>query len=250
MSNLHTVKRFRLRRVRFVLVVAVSTFAVYVLSSRSQTPAQTNSNNEISETSEVLSDTTESTPLARDVLRTISVKGRAPKTGYSRDQFGDGWAQVEGCDMRNIMLGRYLSNKETDNDGCVVFSGTLEDVYTGKTIIFKRGADTSDDVQIDHVVALSDAWQKGAQSLSPETRVQFANDPLNLIPVDGAANQKKGDSDAASWLPPNKNFRCQYVARQIAVKAKYGLWVTEAEQATMERTLNGCPSQVVPIEKK
>lgn len=198
----------------------------------------------------VLSDTTSTTesPLASDILDTIEVKGRAPKTGYKRSEFGDGWAQVGNCDMRNIMLARSMTEVKLSEDNCVVLAGTLQDPYSGTTIYFVRGQTTSDDVQIDHVVALSDSWQKGAQTLSAERRLQFANDPLNLLPVDGPINQKKGDSDAASWLPPNKAFRCPYVARQIAVKSKYGLWVTEAEKSAMKRVLNGCGEQRVPLE--
>jgi hypothetical protein len=185
--------------------------------------------------------------LAGDVLERIPVKGRAPKTGYSRDEYGDGWGVVGGCDMRNIMLARGMTDVKLAEDNCVVLSGVLPDPYTGKVIEFVRGNKTSSLVQIDHVVALSDSWQKGAQNLSAETRVQLANDPLNLLAVDGPINQEKGDSDAASWLPPNKMFRCPYVARQIAVKAKYGLWVTEAEKSAMKRVLNGCGEQVVPL---
>ena len=95
-------------------------------------------------------------------------------------------------------------------------------------------------MQIDHVVALSDAWQKGAQQLTAEQRVQLANDPLNLLAVDGPANQAKSDADAATWLPPHKPFHCQYVARQVAVKRKYQLWVTEAEKEAMIRILLSC----------
>jgi hypothetical protein len=123
---------------------------------------------------------------------------------------------------------------------CKVLSGTLHDPYTGKIIAFSRGADTSDDVQIDHVVALSDSWQKGAKALTFSRRVALANDPLELLAVDGRANQDKMDSDAASWLPPNKAFRCQYVARQIAVKLKYSLWVTSAEMSAMRNVLAQC----------
>lgn len=198
-------------------------------------------------TSDVLADYDGKTELATDVLDRIEVKGRAPKTGYSRDEYGDGWATVGGCDMRNIILARGMTELVLAEDGCVVLSGKLNDPYTGKIIDFKRGKDSSGDVQIDHVVALSDSWQKGAQNLSPEIRLQLANDPLNLLAVDGPANQKKGDSDAASWLPPNKSFRCQYVARQIAVKDKYRLWVTDSEKSAMKRVLNGCGEQVVPI---
>jgi hypothetical protein len=101
-------------------------------------------------------------------------------------------------------------------------------------------------VQIDHVVAVSDAWQKGAQQWSPSKRVQFYNDPLNLLAVDGPTNSAKGDSDAASWLPPQKAYRCAYVARQVAVKSKYGLWVTSAEKTAIATVLSGCPTQQLP----
>ena len=125
------------------------------------------------------------------------------------------------------------------DDNCKVQSGKLSDPYTGEFILFHRG-ENSNAVQIDHVVALSDAWQKGAQQLSFIERVSLANDPLNLLAVDGPANQQKSDSDAASWLPPNKSFRCQYVARQIAVKQKYRLWVSVAEKSAMRGVLGVC----------
>lgn len=185
--------------------------------------------------------------LARDVLAQLPVKGRAPKTGYAREQFGAGWAVVDGCDMRNVILQRDLTETVVDEDGCTVLSGRLQDPYTGKVISFQRGAGTSQRVQIDHVVALSDAWQKGAQALPEDKRAAFANDPLNLLAVDGPANQQKSDSDAASWLPANAAYRCRYVARQIAVKQSYNLWVTAAERDTMQRILARCPGQVLPI---
>lgn len=182
---------------------------------------------------------------ALEKLNQLEVKGRAPKTGYDREQFGGDWAMREGCDTRNIILYRDLT-KAAVGDECKVVSGTLDDPYTGQTVTFARGAATSSEVQIDHVVALSDAWQKGAQQLTYERRVQLANDPLELLAVDGEANQQKSGSDAASWLPPNKAFRCQYVARQIAIKAKYDLWITQAEYAAIKNVLSHCPDQVVP----
>lgn len=185
------------------------------------------------------------TSLAIYVLNKLEVKGRAPKTGYERAQFGNGWIRLAGCDMRNRVLARDLENIVV-NDSCQVVTGVLSDPYTGETIEFQRGGSTSQAVQIDHVVALSDAWQKGAQRLSFDERVQFANDPLELLAVDGPANQQKGDSDAASWLPSNRAFRCQYVARQIAVKAKYRLWVTKAEKDAMARVVGLCPGQRLP----
>ena len=184
--------------------------------------------------------------LASVALEVLPVKGRAPKTGYKRAQFGDGWAKLGDCDTRNLILQRDLKNVVLEDDKCKVSTGALNDPYTGKAIAFARGASTSAAVQIDHVVALSNAWQTGAQQLSAERRVQLANDPLELLAVDGPANQQKGDGDAATWLPSNKPFRCQYIARQIAVKRKYALWVTEPEKAAMARVLSSCPEQIVP----
>lgn len=190
--------------------------------------------------------TTGNTTLAGNLLETLPVKGRAPKTGYSRQQFSDGWAKVGACDMRNHILARDMQNvKLRSNEDCTVLSGTLQDPYTGKTINFTRGANSSA-VQIDHAVAISNAWQTGAQLLTSSERLQLYNDPLELLAVDGPANNQKGDGDAATWLPPNKAYRCRYVARQIAVKAKYRLWVTTAERDAMRRVLATCPTQQLP----
>jgi len=183
-------------------------------------------------------------------LATLKVKGRAPKTGYDRALFGQAWADVDrnGCDTRNDVLRRDLSSfvLKTGTHGCLVLSGRLHDPYTGTVIAFLRGQSTSAKVQIDHVVALSDAWQKGAQLWSTSRRTTFANDSLNLLAVDGPTNGRKGDGDAATWLPPNKAYRCSYAARQVAVKAKYGLWVAGAERDALVRILASCPSQTLP----
>jgi hypothetical protein len=182
---------------------------------------------------------------AIDALNKLAIKGRAPKTNYTREQFGAQWTVTGGCDTRNIILNRDLTNVVVD-EKCDVISGALNDPYTGKIIQFTRGSDTSGAVQIDHVVALSDAWQKGAQQFTSEKRIALANDPLELLAVDGPTNLQKSDGDAATWLPPNKSFRCQYVARQIAVKQKYNLWVTQAEHDTMVTILNKCLGQLLP----
>ena len=184
--------------------------------------------------------------VAREALAALPTKGRAPKTGYKRSQFGDGWARAGGCDTRNVILRRDLVNAVLGDDNCKVQAGALSDPYTGQRIAFKRGANSSGAVQIDHVVALSNAWQTGAQQLSSEQRISLANDPLELLAVDGPANQQKGDGDAATWLPSNKPFRCQYIARQIAVKKIYSLWVTPPERTAMERILASCPEQRLP----
>lgn len=182
---------------------------------------------------------------AIDALRTLAIKGRAPKIDYTREQFGTGWSILQGCDTRNIILNRDLADAQVD-ESCNVTKGTLSDPYTGKIIFFVRGGSTSGDVQIDHVVALSDAWQKGAQQLDKDRRITLANDPLELLAVDGPANQQKSDGDAATWLPSNKPFRCQYIARQIAIKQKYSLWVTQAEHDSMASVLQSCPEQALP----
>ena len=190
---------------------------------------------------------------ALDVLAGLPIKGRAPKTGYSRAEFGQAWADVDrnGCDTRNDILDRDLTAKtfKPGTRDCLVLTGVLADPYTASTIDFIRGASTSSAVQIDHVVALNDAWQKGAQQLSVERRTALANDPLNLLAVDGPANQQKGAGDAATWLPPNKSYRCDYVARQISVKATYSLWVTQAEHDAMARVLGDCTGTEVPTNR-
>lgn len=189
-------------------------------------------------------------PAVIDVIETMAVKGRAPKTGYTRAQFGTAWKDVDhnGCDTRNDTLNRDLSAViyKVDSENCVVISEILVDPYSGETINFLRGVTTSSDVQIDHVVALSNAWQTGAFKFTLEKRTALANDPLNLLAVKGRLNSQKGDGDAATWLPPKKSYRCQYVARQVAVKFKYGLWLTAPEKAAILKLLQRCPSQLIP----
>ena len=187
--------------------------------------------------------------MATAALETLAVKGRAPKTGYTRAQFGPAWADVDrnGCDTRNDILKRDLTSityrEKTRN--CVVESGMLVDRYSGETINFVKGNISSMEVQIDHVVALSNAWQTGAFKLTADQRKALSNDPLNLFAVKGRLNSQKGDGDAATWLPPLKSFRCSYVAQQIAVKAKYSLWVTAPEKAAIVSILAKCPAQKV-----
>ena len=180
-------------------------------------------------------------PLATEILEKLEVKGRAPKTGYSREQFYNGWPTVEGCSLRQRILKRELGDSAV-LDGCNVISGEFDEPYTGEHKVLKDKTEVAK-IQIDHVVALSDAWQKGAQYKDYETRNKIATDPLNLLAVDGAANQQKSDGDAATWLPKNKKFRCQYVARQVSVKYKYELWVTEAEKEAISKALANCPNE-------
>lgn len=185
---------------------------------------------------------------ADDLLATVVVKGRGPKTGYSRGEFGAPWADVDrnGCDTRDDVLNRDLVAKvwRLGTHGCVVIAGVLHDPYTGARLVFTKSDAAA--VQIDHVVSLSDAWQKGAAQWDARRRRAFANDPLNLLAVDGPTNARKGDGDAATWLPPQKSYRCRFVARQVAVKARWQLSVTQAEHDAIERVLARCPQQRVP----
>ena len=179
----------------------------------------------------------------------MTVKGRAPKTGYDRSAFGPAWSDTDrnGCDTRNDVLARDLTavTYTSATRDCVVLSGRLFDPYSGQTLTFTKA--DGDAVHIDHVVALSDAWQKGAQPWPAGKRLAFANDPLNLLAVGGSANSAKSDGDAATWLPPHKPYRCALVARQVAVKAKYGLWVVPAERDAVTRVLGGCPGEPAPV---
>ncbi|WP_328451650.1 HNH endonuclease family protein [Streptomyces sp. NBC_00386] len=176
----------------------------------------------------------------------LAVKGRAPKTGYSRERFGTAWADTDAnrCDTRDDILKRDLKDVKFSDGTCKVSRGVLEpDPYGGKDVTFVRGRSL---VDIDHLVALSDAWQKGAKYWDASKRIALANDPLNLRAVGASANRSKGDGDTATWLPPSKAYRCTYVAAQVAVKKKYGLWVTGAEKAAMKKVLGGCPGQKLP----
>ena len=184
---------------------------------------------------------------ALSALASVAIKGRAPKTGYERDLFATDWDYSFGCDTRNKILRRDFSEFVLrSGSSCIIETGVLQDPYTGEAISFQRGVGTSNAVQIDHVVSLSDAWQKGAQQLTGDQRYALYNDPLNLLAVSGPANSQKSDSDAASWLPANKGFRCAFVARQVAVKLSYNLWMTQAEFDTIANILSECPEQSLP----
>ncbi len=179
---------------------------------------------------------------ARRQLAALPVKGRAPATGYDREaRFGTAWLDVDhnGCDTRNDVLARDLTDVERQGP-CKVLRGTLVSPYTGERVDFVRGNRTSTLVQIDHVVALENAWRTGAQQLSQEQREALANDPANLFAVDGHSNAQKRSGDAATWLPADTAFRCTYVEHQVTVKTAYRLWVAPAERDAMARVLDRC----------
>lgn len=177
---------------------------------------------------------------ARALIAEVATKGRGPKTGYSRDQFGYAWMDSapgvpfahNGCDTRNDLIKRDGTDlKFRSGSDCVVTSMTLNDPYTGQIIHWVKAKATT--VQIDHVMPLSYDWQMGAAHWTKDKREQIANDPLNLIPVDGPSNGAKSDSGPASWLPPNKQIRCSYAVRVAQVSLKYRLPVTAADKQAM-----------------
>lgn len=184
---------------------------------------------------------------ARQRLGQLEVRGWDRTSDFKRYRFGKAWSDdvdVEfghnGCNTRDDILRRDLQNLVVRRGTCYAQSGTLVDPYSGVTIDFVRSPETSKAIEIDHVVALADAWYKGARSWDPQRRLDFANDPRNLLAVSPKANFDKAFRDAASWLPPNEAFRCDFVARQIEVKAAYGLWLAAKEKKAMEAVLARC----------
>lgn len=175
-------------------------------------------------------------------LTVDSEETRAAVPDYDRDEFGESWADTDynGCDTRNDVLARDLTETTVDADGCIVLTGILQDPYSGEEIQFQRGQSTSSLVQIDHVVPLADAWRAGAWQWSVAERLQFANDFDNLLAVDGSLNQQKGASTADEWVPPNQDFQCTYAQTQIAVKTKWNLSVTESEKNELAELLTTC----------
>ncbi len=183
---------------------------------------------------------------ARELIDGLTTKGRGPRTGYDRDEFGYAWMDTadgvpfarNGCDTRNDLLRRDGQDlRFRSGSDCVVVAMTLDDPYTGTTIEWRK--QKASEVQIDHVVPLSYSWQMGSSRWSEGKREQLANDPLNLIPVQGRANSAKSDSGPASWLPPDKSVRCAYAVRFAQVAAKYELAVTAPDKRMMSRQCGG-----------
>lgn len=233
--------KYRTKRLTFVIAIVAALVGIIYANPASYeekivTPA-------VAESSQN-EDSTHSSVLAKEVLEQLEIKGRAPKTGYNREEFYKTWPKIEGCSLRQRIIRREVGESAVlDSDQCTVLSGEFDEPYTGSHLVFHEKSEFSKGIQIDHVVALSDAWQKGAQNKTAEERYNIATDPLNLLAVDSSANQGKSDGDAATWLPPNKSFRCQYVARQVSVKAKYQLWVTQAEHDAIANILESCPNE-------
>ena len=196
------------------------------------------------------------------------------RTGW----FGEAWTDIDGdgCDTRNEILARDLTDTDFSRadgiqpreDGrgqgagvcpdATVWAGVLHDPYTGRRITFTRGQGTSAAVQIDHVVPLNYLYAHGAWQWDERTRLLVANDPLNLIAVDGEANQAKGACGPEScpvgstetgswrptgpggWWPANASYRCTYARRFVSVAAVYRLGLPQTDKEALSTTLNSC----------
>lgn len=165
-------------------------------------------------------------------------------TPYDRAFFGQEWMDVDrnGCDTRNDILRRDLDDLvvKEGTQGCVAYSGSFVDPYTTETFYFERGSGNAGELHVDHIVALSDAWHKGAANWNDETRVKFANDPMNLVVTFGDVNLAKGADDAGDWLPPNKAAHCAFAVRVVWVKDRYNLAVAQDEATALGDVLGGC----------
>lgn len=237
-------KSLKWRRIGVALVALIAVIFWLIFNPLSYekifTPVENNGAENGIFTGESVDESDES--LVINVLEKLEVKGRAPKTDYSREEFYKTWPTVDGCNLRQRVIKREFGDSAV-LDGCTVVRGEYDEPYTGEHLVFNSKEEISKGIQIDHVVALSDAWQKGAQYMDKTVRYEMATDPLNLLAVDSKANQGKSDGDAATWLPKNKKFRCQYVARQVSVKYKYKLWVTDAEKTAISGILATCPKE-------
>lgn len=163
-----------------------------------------------------------------------------PPEKYSRvEQFGPAWKDVDhnGCDTRNDILARDLIVRGMRNS-CVVTAGQLADPYSGTWIDFSKKEASK--VQIDHVVALENAWQSGAYNLTQEDREALANDPNNLLAVNGHDNMAKGSKSADQWMPPNADYACTYASKQVQIKSRYALTVTTPEKQALADALATC----------
>lgn len=187
-----------------------------------------------------------------DVLAGVAVVPRRNhRFDYRRSAFGDAWDDNNdaplghnGCDTRDDILARdlvdvtFVFTKRCPN---AVATGTLHDPYTNAVIAFQRGAKIGEAVQIDHIVPLAYAWDMAAASWPARLRVKFANDPGNLLAVQGQANQDKGDSPPAQWMPPNGAFACQYAMQFIAVMRGYALPLDQASADVLRQAAGTCP---------
>lgn len=182
------------------------------------------------------------------------VGDRVKHPGYDREcgtgrgcVFGPAWSDDvdvkfghNGCDTRNDVLRDRASEfaVKSGTGGCVIASGVVEDFYTGERMEFVRGPGNR--VQIDHVVPLAAAWDLGANDWSQQQRVNFANDPANLVIATGSLNASKSDQTPGEWLPANQRAACSYVERYKAVASSYGIAVTVDDRNAIDQASERC----------
>lgn len=235
--------RLRRRRVIVVVLLLAGT-AGWLIANPANWQTEVIYGSETNEPAPQAATNADGTYYASYLLNQLPVQASADGSTYKREeQFYSSWPSIDGCSLRQRILKRDFTSATLDEDNCTVVSGLYTDPYSGKEFEFHEKSEISRGIQIDHVVALSNAWQTGAQNLSADERYALATDPLNLIAAGAEANQDKSDGDASEWLPTNRLFQCEYVARQIAVKYKYHLWVTSAEHDAMSQVLSSCPYQ-------
>jgi len=172
---------------------------------------------------------------AKQTLAALTVGTWASMSGYSRDRFPHWSSQGQGCDTRDVVLKRDGSGVQATAD-CKITKGSWFSVYDGKTLTDPQELD------VDHMVPLANAWRTGAKEWDDAKREKFANDLAapQLLAVTAASNRSKGDQDPFQWKPPRRDYWCEYAGKWIAVKAKWGLIVTSDEKAALGQMLEGC----------
>ncbi|MFC9611051.1 HNH endonuclease family protein [Streptomyces sp. NPDC056938] len=172
---------------------------------------------------------------ARTYLSELTVKAEGSSDGYSRDLFPHWITQSGSCNTREVVLKRDGTNVSQDSS-CAATSGSWYSEYDGAT--WSAAAD----VDIDHIVPLSEAWKSGANAWTTAQRQGFANDLTRpqLIAVTDNVNQSKGDQDPAKWMPSRAAYKCTYVRMWVQVKHYYNLTVDSAEKSALTSYLSGC----------
>lgn len=184
-------------------------------------------------------------PLALDVLALIPVENERPD-GYSRDLF-DHWITRNGCTTReSVLIRESVTFPQVDPVGCTVVAGDWTSPYDGAT-----WTDPSD-LDIDHVVALKEAWDSGAWAWSSSRRRDFANDltdPRTLRAVTDNVNQSKSDADPSNWMPPLRSYWCTYLGDWVSIKARWGLSMDQSEWGRIRNLLRDeCPGwRIEPV---
>ena len=93
-------------------------------------------------------------------LAGLTVAAQGPQTGYSRDLFPHWITQSGACNTREEVLKRDGTNVVTSS-ACAATSGSWFSPYDGATWT------AASDVDIDHMVPLSNAWKVRLPLLSP-----------------------------------------------------------------------------------